>query len=147
VTTTPARGYRDTHVDVKLVLSALWIAMLFVFAYFDILAFVRADVLEAAIDGKVADTGFTVNQVFLAFTLIYVLIPTLMVALSLLLRPRVNRITNLVVSLLYLISVIVSCIGEEWVYYIRGSVVEVVLLVAIAWSAWRWPEATGTPPP
>jgi hypothetical protein len=27
------RQYRDTPVDVKLVLSALWITMLFVFAY------------------------------------------------------------------------------------------------------------------
>ena len=49
MTTTATRQYRDTPVDVKLVLSALWIAMLFVFAYVDIFGFFRADVLDAAL--------------------------------------------------------------------------------------------------
>ena len=55
-TKTP-RQYRDTPVDVKLVLSALWITMLFVFAYVDIFGFYRADVLDAALDGRVASHG------------------------------------------------------------------------------------------
>jgi hypothetical protein len=126
---------------VKVVLSALWIAMLFVFAYVDIFGFFRADVLNAALDGKVATTEFTVNQMFLTLTLIYILVPSLMVVLSLVLKPPVNRITNLVVSLLYMISIIVSCIGETWVYYIVGSVIEALLLLAIARTAWKWPFA------
>jgi len=36
----------DTKVDVKIVLSGLWIAMLFVFAYVDIFGFWRADVIN-----------------------------------------------------------------------------------------------------
>jgi len=124
---------------VKLVLCALWIAMLFVFAYVDIFGFYRADVLDAALDGKVATTEFAVNQVFLTVTLIYILVPTLMVVLSLLLKPRVNRIINIVVSVLYMITIIASCIGETWAYYILGSGIEVILLAAIARSAWKWP--------
>ena len=139
VTTTTTRQYRDTQVDVKLVLCALWIAMMFVFAYVDIFASLRADVLKAALDGKVATTGFTVNQVFLTLTLIYILLPTLMVVLSLILKPRVNRIVNIVVSLVYLITIIGSCIGETWAYYFLGSLIEVILLVAIARTAWKWP--------
>jgi len=138
-TTTTTRQYRDTPVDVKLVLCALWIAMLFVFAYVDIFGFFRADILKAALDGKVATVDFTVNQVFLTFTLIYILLPALMVVLSLLLAPRVNRIVNIVVSLVYLITIIGLCIGETWVYYLLGSLVEVILLVAIARTAWKWP--------
>ncbi len=145
MSTTTTRQYQDTPVDVKLVLSALWIAMLFVFAYVDIFAFYRADVLEAALDGKVASTDFTVDQMFLTFTLIYILLPSLMVVLSLLLKPRVNRITNIVVSLLYAISIIVSVIGEEWAYYIVGSVIEVVLLLVIARTAWKWPPPQVAP--
>lgn len=137
--TTTTRQYRDTQVDVKIVLCALWIAMLFVFAYVDIFGFYRADVLDAALEGKVATTALAVNQIFLTFTLIYILLPTLMVVLSLLLKPRVNRITNVVVSLLYVITIIVSLIGEQWAYYIIGSVIEVILLAAIARTAWKWP--------
>jgi hypothetical protein len=143
-TTTKAGQYRDTRIDVKLVLSALWISMLIVFAYVDIFGFFRADILEAALDGKVAATGITVDQMFLVFTDAYILIPTLMVVLSLVLRPRVNRIANIVVALVYAVSIIASCIGEEWVYYLLASAVEVVLLVAIVRTAWMWPKETPT---
>jgi len=145
VSTTTTRQYRDTQVDVKLVLCAVWIAMLFVFAYVDIFGFLRADVLNAALDGKVATTGFTINQAFLTGTLIYILLPTLMVVLSLLLKPRANRITNIVVSLLYIITIIGAAIGETWAYYILGSLIEVILLVAIARTAWKWPPPQNAP--
>jgi hypothetical protein len=139
VRTTTIRQYQDTQVDVKLVLCALWIAMMFVFAYVDIFGFFRADVLKAALDGKLATVDFTVNQVFLTFTLIYILPAVLMVVLSLHLKPRVNRIVNIVVSLVYLITIIGSAFGETWVYYFLGSFVEVILLGVIARTAWKWP--------
>ncbi len=68
-----------------------------------------------------------------------------MVILSLLLRPRVNRIINMVVSLFYIITIIASCIGEQWAYYLLGSVIEAILLLAIARSAWKWPTPEGSP--
>ena len=144
-TTTKAGQYQDTRIDVKLVLSALWIAMLIVFAYVDIFGFFRADILEAALDGKVATMGVTIDQVFLVFTTVYILIPTLMVVLSLVLRPRVNRIVNIVVALIYAVSIIAACIGETWAYYFLGSAVEVVLLIAIVRTAWTWPRTPVAP--
>ncbi len=132
--------YQDTRVDVKLVLSALWIAMLFVFAYIDIFGFFRADVLQAALDGNISGTALSVDQVFFIFTLAYILLPSLMVVLSLLLTSRANRVTNIAVSLFYTATIVVSCIGETWVYYLVGSAIEVVLLLAIARTAWKWPQ-------
>ena len=131
---------RDAPVDVKLVLSALWTAMLFVFAYVDIFGFFRADVLEAALDGELATTGFTIDQTFLTLTLVYILLPSLMVVASLLLPPRANRIVQLVMSAVYALSIVVSVIGEDWTYFILGSVVEVVLLAVIARTALTWPR-------
>ena len=84
---------------------------------------------------------------FLTSTLVYLLPPILMVVLTLLLTPRVNRTVNIVVSFLYLTTIVVSCIGETWVYYLLGSLVEVMLLAVIARTAWRWPSSTVTPPP
>ena len=132
--------YQDTPVNVKVVLSALWVAMLFVFAYVDIFGFFRADVLNAALEGEVGGTGLAVDQVVLTATLIYILLPSLMVVLSLVLTPRANRITNIAMSLLYTATILGSCIGETWVYYLIGSAVEVVLLLAIARTAWKWPR-------
>jgi hypothetical protein len=133
------RTYQDNRVDVTFVLCALWIVVLFLFAYVDIFGFFRADLLNAALDGTVASTPFTVDQTFLTLTLFYILPPILMIVLSLVLAPRTNRIVNIVVSLVYAVSVLVSCIGETWVYYILGSVIEAILLAVIARSAWRWP--------
>jgi len=143
VRSTATKQYRDTQVDVKILLCALWIAMLFVFAYVDIFGFYRADVLNAAIEGNVATTALAVNQVFLTSALVYILLPTLMVVLSLVLRPRANRIINIAVSLLYTVTILGSCIGETWVYYLLGSTIEAILLVAIARTAWKWPHPTG----
>lgn len=138
-TSTPTRQYRDSTVDVKIVLSALWIAMLFVFAYVDIFGLFRADVLEAALNGKAGTTDFTVNQGFLAGTLIYIAIPTLMVVLSLLLRARVNRVTQIIVAAVYIVTIAASMVGEDWAYYLIGSVIEMVLLLAVIGFAWKWP--------
>ncbi|MFN8098939.1 MAG: DUF6326 family protein [Dermatophilaceae bacterium] len=140
--TAPTLGKRrDDPVNVKVILSGLWTAMLFVFAYVDIFAYLRADVLHAAMAGKVATTGFTVNQTFLALTLIYILVAALMVPLSLVLGARVNRVVQFVVSVAYTITIIAAAAGESWAYYIVGSVVEVLLLVAIFRIAWKWPSA------
>ena len=64
-----------------------------------------------------------------------------MVGFSLMAPTRYNRPTNLVVSTLYAISVVAFTIGETWAYYILGSVVEVVLLLVIAATAWFWPTS------
>lgn len=129
----------DTRIDVRLVLSALWVTMVLVFAYVDIFGFYRADVLEAALDGRIATTAFLANQTFLGVTLGYILIPVLMVSLSLLLPRRINRVLTIVVALVFALTIIGTCIGETWVYYWVGSVLEVVLLIAIARTAWGWP--------
>jgi len=123
---------QDTKVDVKVLPGGLWISMLFVFAYVDIFGFWRADVINGALVGTVSGPGFEINQASLVLTTIYILIPILMVIVSLVAPARMNRTTNIVVSLIYAASVVVSAVGETWIYYILGSVVEVMLLLAIA---------------
>lgn len=119
-------------------LSGLWVSTLFVFAYVDIFGFWRADVIRGALEGTVPGPGFTIGQGFLALTTLYVLVPSLMVAGSLLLPWRANRLANLIVPVLYVVTVIASMLGETWLYYFVGSTVEIVLLLAIAWTARRW---------
>jgi hypothetical protein len=85
-----------------------------------------------------SSAGFGVDQTFLTLTSVYILVPSLMVVVSLLARARMNRITNIFVSLLYAASIVVTVVGETWVYYILGSAVEVVLLLTIARVAWTW---------
>jgi hypothetical protein len=140
VSTSRTTELQDSKVDVRVVLSGLWISTLFVFAYVDIFGFWRADVLEGALAGEVPGVGFTISQTFLTLTTLYILVPSLMVVVSLLAPAWVNRIANIVVSLLYVVSIGATVVGETWTYYILGSTVEVVLLLAIARIAGTWPR-------
>jgi hypothetical protein len=72
-------------------------------------------------------------------TTVYILIPSLMVFLALVLRPQINRIANIALSVVYALTIIGASIGE-WAYWILGSAVEVGLLGAIVYYAWTWPR-------
>jgi hypothetical protein len=66
-----------------------------------------------------------------------------MVSCALILRPRVNRIANIALSILYALTIIVGAIGE-WSHYILGSAIEIGLLAAIVYYAWTWPRELGS---
>ena len=124
-------------VNVRIKISALWTSILFVFAYVDLFSLYRRDIRADLEAGKIS--GFTINQSFLAATTIYVAIPSLMVFVALILRPRVNRIANIALAIVYALTIIAGAIGE-WGYYILGSAIEVALLAAIVYYAWTWPS-------
>ena len=115
-------------VNVRVKLSALWTAMLFVFAYVDLFSFFRPDVRADIEAGEVG--GFAIGEGFLVATTVYILTPSLMVFGALALRPRLNRIVNITLAVVYALSIAAGAIGE-WNYYILGSVVEIALLAAI----------------
>ena len=133
-----AAEMEDVKINVKLKISALWIVMLFVFAYVDIFLFYRTGFIEGIMAGKVAI--FQINQVFLFLTTLYILIPSIMVFLSLVLKPKVNRFANITIAILYVVSILGSLVGETWAFYIFGSIVESLLLLLIIWYAWKWPK-------
>jgi hypothetical protein len=129
--------FAPSNVNVRIKISALWTSMLFVFAYVDLFTLYRPDFRADVEAGEIG--GFTVNQAFLLGTTVYVVIPSLMVFFTLILRPRVDRIANIALSILYALTIVAGAIGE-WNYYILGSAVETALLAAIVYYAWTWPK-------
>jgi hypothetical protein len=130
-------GLEPSTVNVRIKISGLWTAMLFVFAYVDIFSLYRPDFRADLEAGEVA--GFTISQWFLVATTVYVVIPCLMVFGALVLRPRVNRIANIAISIILGLTIIAGAIGE-WNYYLLGSAIEVALLMTIVYYAWTWPR-------
>ncbi len=128
-------------VNVRIKIAALWTSMLFVFAYVDLFSLYRPDVRADIEAGEVA--GFTIDQTFLLGATAYVLVPSLMVFLALVLRPRVNRIANIALGNVYALTIVAGAIGE-WSYYVLGSVIEIALLATIVYYAWTWPKQTST---
>ena len=130
----------QSPVNVRVKIAALWASMLFVFAYVDLFSLYRPDVRADVEAGEVG--GFAVNQTFLLATTAYVVIPSLMVFCVLVLRPRLNRIVNIVLAMVYAVSIVAASIGE-WTYYLLGSFIEAALLVAVVFYAWTWPKEIG----
>jgi hypothetical protein len=126
------------RIDVRFKISALWIAMLFLFAYGDIFGFFRPGLIEEVTAGEIS--GIEITQVFLFAVSVYIAIASAMVFLSLVLRPSINRWANIVLPILYVVSILASAIGETWAYYWFLSVAESVLLLLIVWYAWTWPR-------
>jgi Family of unknown function (DUF6326) len=129
--------FEPFNVNVRMKISALWTSMLFVFAYVDLFSLYRRDYRADLEAGEIG--GFTVNQAFLLGTTAYVVIPSLMVFGALILRPRVSRLANIALGIVYALTIIASAVGE-WTYYVFGSVIEIALLAGIVYYAWTWPK-------
>jgi hypothetical protein len=128
---------RDERTGVRIKISALWAATLFLFAYGDVFGLFRTEEIEDILRGELS--GIEVTQVFLFAVSIYVAIASVMVFLSLALRPKLTRWTNIVLPVLYIASIVATVIGETWAYLYFLSVVEIALLALIIWYAWTWP--------
>ncbi len=128
----------DVKINVKIKLSVLWVAVLFLFIYVDYFGLFRPGLIEDIIAGEVA--GIQIGQVFLLAAMILMTIPSLMIFLSLTLKAKANRWTNIIVGIFQIVILLVFVIRESWAFYIFGTIVEVVLLSLIVWYAWKWPK-------
>jgi uncharacterized protein DUF6326 len=143
--TSSSSTLEDVRVGVRLKISALWIAMLFLFAYGDIFGFFNPGQIEEVISGEIS--GIEITQVFLLAVSVYIAIASVMIFLSLVLRPTVCRWTNIVLAILYSVSIVASAIGETDAYYLFLSTAEIAMLLLIVRYAWTWPRQDGAGDP
>ena len=132
------RILEDAKINVKIKLSILWATVMFIYIYVDIFRFFQPGELEHILEGKV--WIFEITQTWALSAMIMMTIPSLMVFLSLALKAKWNRWTNIIMGILHIAIAIGNVIGETWAYYIFGGIVEVVLLSLIVWYAWKWPK-------
>jgi Ca2+/H+ antiporter len=126
------------EVNVKIKLSGLWAAMMLCFAYADILAHMRSDIVQGILDGELA--GIQITPEALIASAILMLIPILMIFLSLALNDKVARWLNIILGAVYAVINLSTMLmtGGGWTYYYIFAVVEVVLSVVIVWFSWKW---------
>jgi hypothetical protein len=128
----------DTKISVKMKLSALWVAMMLLYVYADVLYLYKPGQLEEMLKGLMGP--FPATQGALLSASILVAIPAVMVFLSLTLKPKVNRRANITLGILYTAVNIANLIGENWAFYIFFGIVEIGCTLLIIWNAWKWPK-------
>ena len=132
------RALEDVNVNVKLKLAALWASFMFLYIYVDYFHLYMPGSIEDLLAGKV--WKFEISQAFLLAGLASVTIPALMIFLSVALLAKVNRWTNIIVSVVYIPYTLLNLAGAAWLHMILGAGVEVVLLLLIIRYAWKWPK-------
>lgn len=127
----------DMDVPPKLKLAMLWASAMFLYVYGDIFDLFRASRIEDILAGK-TPVGETTQLALLSFSLMMA-IPGLMVVLSVILKPAINRGANLIVGAAFTIIVALTMRGA-WNFYLFLGSIDMILTAAIVWTAWRWPR-------
>jgi len=128
----------DAKIDVKIKLSALWASVMFCYIYGDIFGFFKPGRLQAVLAGRMGP--FQTTQGALLSAAIVMAIPAVMVFLSLVLTPRLNRWANIVLGILYILIMLATMLPGGWMFYLFLGTVEIALSVLIVWHAWSWPR-------
>ncbi len=137
MSTTSSSTLEDVRVGVRPKISALWIAMLILFAYGDIFGFFKPGQIEEVMSGEIS--GIEITQGFLFAISVYIAIASGMIFLTLVLKPAAARWSNIVLAILYIVSILAAAIGED-AYYLFLSAVEITMLLLIIRYAWTWPR-------
>jgi hypothetical protein len=130
--------FEDVKINIKIKISVLWVTLMFLFIYGDILSFFEPGNIGEIMAGKMGP--FSVTQVGLLVSSILMMIPTMMVFLCLTLKAKLNRWVNIILGIFYAAVALANLIGEIWAYYITFGIVEIVFSLLIVWCAWKWPK-------
>jgi hypothetical protein len=107
----------DVKINVKIKLSALWVAVMFLYVYADVRGFYETGSIEGLIAGELG--GFKINQVFLLVSALIMAIPSVMVFLSLTLMPKANRWANIILGVIYTVIILLTLLMPGvWAHYI-----------------------------
>ena len=126
----------------KIKLSALWAARILSGFLGDVLRFFDPVALGEIIAGEAA---VTVTQEFLLVMAIIMMIPIVMSVLSLTLKYKANRWTNLSLGIFFvgfdfIFWMLTLFLWHSPAYEIFMGFVYIVFPVLIVWYAWKWPK-------
>jgi hypothetical protein len=138
---TNSNDFEDIKVNIKIKLSALWTSVTLCYLYGDYFELYVPKKVEDLISGD----NLLNSPINLFGASVLLAIPAVMVCLSILLKPVVNRWLNILFGVFFTaIMVLIAATSlTEWrVFYVFLAIVESCLTSLIVWYAWKWPKQT-----
>ena len=139
---TASTSLTNYNVNIKIKLAALWTALMFLYIYADFFQLMTPNKLEEMSDLQ-TPMGPTSPEILVVFSVILI-IPSLMIFLSVFLKPQINKWLNICIATLYAsmsILIIVTTLGSYWyTFYILFNFIEVFVFAMIIYQAWNWPK-------
>jgi hypothetical protein len=128
--------------DVRLIFSALWVAVTFCSVFEAILGFVKPGYLAGVMAGEI--DGIQVTQIVMVGNAIMMVIKSVMFFLSLTIPYPIIRWTNIILAIFF-IGIFLMQFGyyftnnvPPWAYYYVFVAAEIVFYALIIWYAWKW---------
>ena len=118
--------------EVRIKLSALWIALVLTYLLGDVLRIFSGDFIGGEIEGmQISQT------MYLGMAILFV-IPIVMVFLSLTLKYKANRWANIILAILFFIINLIGLPGYPSAYDQFLIMVGLVFNLITVWYAWKW---------
>ena len=127
-------------VDVRIILSALWVARMLSSLQGDSTRFHDPVALKELVAGT---TEITVTNEMLLVLSIIMAVPIFMSFLSLTLKDKANRWANLSVGIFFVVWELVFLIfvySQDAAYEIFWGIAYLVFAALVVWYAWKWPK-------
>ncbi len=122
-----------TGIDPKVKLSLLWIFVVLLMVYADIVSLMDpTSVIRGIMAGAPLPAGGLIAGAIVMETSIA------MVILSLVLNYKVNRWVTIIIGVFMIVQIV---IGGHGPYYVFFATVEVACILLIIWFAWKWKPA------
>ena len=129
----------NPKVNIKIKLAALWASVTLCYLYGDYFELYTPEKVNSLISG---DNNLNSPAKILLASIILA-ISSVMVAASIFLKPKINRILNIVFGTLFtLMMVFIGIIStNEWyLFYVFLAFLESIITALIVWIAWKWPK-------
>ena len=132
----------DGKVNVKVKLALFWVALMFLYIYNDILSTYQPGHVADLLEGHLEGVQFTQSLLFGAAALMA--LPSFMILMTLTFRARATRLINIISGIFHiLLQVGTQFVGDSqsWWYWRFYEFLEVLILILITWTAWKWPAS------
>jgi len=129
----------NPKVNIKIKLASLWASATFCYLYGDYFELYTPDKVNSLITGEnILDspTKLLIATIILATS-------SVMVALSIILKPNLNRILNILFGTLFTVMMLFIGFNSNtgWYgFYVFLAFLESIITALIVWSAWKWPK-------
>lgn len=129
--------FENTPVNVKVILAGLWTSVTLCYLYGDYFELYTPGKTQGLMDGhNLLNAPFNLLMAAIALA-----IPAVMVFLSLILKPAINRILNIAFGIFFTVVMLfigISSFSEWYLFYVFLAAVECIITILIVIYAWKW---------
>ena len=126
--------------DRRVILSTLWVVVMFNMVFADILSFITPGALQELWTGQ---AGVQLTPGLLLVFAILLEVPIAMIFVSRILKQEANRWANPIAAVITTLFVVGG--GSMSLHYVFFAAVEIACMALIVWYAWTWRRPVGQP--